>query len=217
MRLPVSALLRALCILCTLCLLPGGCALLSPEEEGGVAAVAPAAPVAFIARPARGSIETFAIAGRVAIRQEERTHVSGVVWEHAMERDEMRLTAPLGQTVAELVRDHAGARLLLSDGRETSAADLEGLANDVFGIDLPLTAMPFWILADTPARARQIVLDEAGRPLQLELDDWQIRYETYESPDVNALPTFIRLHREAAEGREPIDVRLKIDTWTLPE
>lgn len=207
MRLPVLAL-RAFCVLC---LLTGGCALLSPETEEG------AASATATARPSRGSIETFAVEGRIVIRQGENHHVSGVVWEHAMRRDEMRLTAPLGQTVAELVRDRDGARLRLSDGRETNAADLESLTEALFGIDLPLTAMPFWILADIPAGARQIVLDETGRPQQFDLNKWRIRYDAYESPAPNALPTFIGLHREADGDREAIDVRLKIDAWTLFE
>lgn len=190
-----------------LCLLLGGCSILPPVAEEQQHAP----------RPARDSIVTFAIDGRIAIHQGERNYASGISWQHAPARDEMQLTTPLGQGIAELVRDGSGARLTLADRRKISAADLEGLAEQAFGINLPLSALPRWLVADIPAGAQQITRDAAGRPQQLRVDGWRIDYLHYESAQANALPNLIELHREVAGASEQIDVRLKIDEWTLPE
>ena len=187
-----------------LCLLLDGCSMLPPSAEEQP-------------RPARDSIATFAIDGRIAIHQGERNYVSGISWRHAMEHDEMQLTTPLGQGIAELVRDGSGARLTLADRRKISAADLEGLAEQAFGITLPLSALPRWLVADIPAGAQQITRDAAGRPQQLHVDGWRIDYRDYESAQASALPILIKLHREAAGASEQIDIRLKIDEWTLPD
>lgn len=190
-------LLRAL----ALCLLLGGCSLLPPAAQDQN--LAP--------RPARDSIAAFAIDGRIAVRHSEHNYVSGITWQHAAKRDEMLLTTPLGQGIAELVRDKDGARLTMSDRREITAADWDELSVKVFGFPLPLSALPRWLVADVPAQAQQLIRDDAGRPQRLRIDGWEITYGSYESAAADALPTLVEMHRDDPDA---IELRLKIDSWT---
>lgn len=182
-----------------LCLLLGGCTLLPPTAQ------APAIP-----RPARAAIAAFAIDGRLAVRQGERNYVSGISWQHAAERDEMLLTTPLGQGIAELVRDRNGARLTMADRREITAANWDELSAKIFGFHLPLSALPRWLVADVPAQAQLLVRDAAGRPQRLRIDGWEIAYGSYESAAADALPTLVEMHRDDPDA---IELRLKIDSW----
>lgn len=158
-----------------------------------------------MARPSRSDIPAFSFDGRVAARQETTQHYANISWRHTRETDDIVLTTPLGQGVAELVRDAGGARLKSADGRSVSAAGWEELSSRVFGFALPLDGMPRWLLGDV-ATARR---DAQGRPLAAQADGWDIDYHAYESEAADALPTLVEFRRG------DIDVRLKVDTWQL--
>jgi len=158
-----------------------------------------------VARPARAAVAAFAADGRLAARQgETRSHVN-FSWRHQRDSDDILLTTPLGQGVAELTRDLRGTRLVTADRQTAEAADWEALSAQVFGFALPLSTLPRWLLGDVAAAVR----DAAGRPQQALVDGWDIRYLAYESPAADALPTLVEFRRD------DIELRLKVDEWRL--
>jgi outer membrane lipoprotein LolB len=142
-------------------------------------------------RPAADAITAFAFYGRLAVRQGESRHHMKIDWRHTAARDDILLATPLGQGVAEIVRDAVGARLTLADKRSFTADDWGMLAEQVFGFRLPLSATSRWLLG-TPADA----------------EGWRMRVIERESEAPDALPTVIELERD------DIHVRLKIDEWS---
>jgi outer membrane lipoprotein LolB len=156
-------------------------------------------------RPARAGIAAFAIDGRIAVRHEDRRHRAGIAWRHTAAADEILLTGPLGQGVAELSRDARGARLVTADKEVVEAEDWEALSQRVFGFALPLAGMPRWLVGDLPAASR----DALGRPQAAITHGWEIRYLDYESDRADALPALIEFRRGDT------DMRLKIDSWQL--
>lgn len=136
-------------------------------------------------------ISAFAFTGRIAVRQGEHRHHVKVDWRHTAANDEILLSTPLGQGVAELTRDAQGARLELADRRSYAAADWSDLSAEVFGFRLPLSGALRWLLGD---------LSDTG--------GWQVRIEERESGAPDALPTIIELERD------DIAVRVKIDEWS---
>ncbi len=164
-----------------------------------------------MSRPARAAIDAYSLDGRIAVRDGERSHAANLFWRHAAVRDEMLFTTPLGQGLAELTRDEAGARLRLADRREFAAADWDELASQLFGLALPLSALPRWLVGNVPASVAPLELDPQGRPRRVRSDGWRIDYLEYESPAADALPTLIELRRD------DIEVRLKIDEWQLTQ
>lgn len=141
----------------------------------------------------------------MAARQDERRHYANLSWRHTKDLDDIVLTTPLGQGVAELTRDAAGARLKTADGKSVAAADWEDLSAQVFGFALPLEGMPRWLLGDVAASRT----DERGRPAAAQADGWDIRYLAYESDASDALPVLVEFQRG------DIEVRLKVDAWEL--
>jgi len=121
-----------------------------------------------------------------------RHHVN-VDWRHSIAVDEILLTTPLGQGVAEIVRDAAGARLTLADRRSFMAGDWSALSQQVFGFPLPLKGSARWLVGD---------LGEG-----VATEGWRVTVVERESGAANALPAVIELERD------DIDVRLKIDEW----
>ncbi len=166
-----------------------------------------------IERPTRASIDAFSLDGRISIREGERRNAANIFWQHAPDRDEMLFSTPLGQGLAELTRDAGGAHLRLADHREFAAADWEGLARQLFGVSLPLSALPRWVIgAALQGSADKGASDAAGRPQWRLIDGWRIDYRDYESSATNALPTLIELRRDA----DDIEMRIKVDAWTIP-
>lgn len=141
-------------------------------------------------RPAAHEIQQFSFVGRLAVRQGETRHHVNVDWRHDKLRDEILLTTPLGQGVAELVRDAGGARLTLADKRSFAANDWSALSQRVFGFPLPLGASARWLLGDIAAT-----------------EGWRVTVIERETEQADALPTVIELERD------DIAVRLKIDEW----
>lgn len=142
-------------------------------------------------RPPLADITQFAFTGRLAVRQGAQSHYVNVDWRHAVAEDEILLTTPLGQGVAEIVRDAAGARLMLADRRHFEADDWAALSAQVFGFRLPLGASARWLLGEIGAA-----------------EGWRVRVTERESDAPDALPQVIELERD------DIAVRLKIDAWT---
>lgn len=160
-------------------------------------------------RPARAAINSFLLTGRVAVSQGQQRHAVNITWQHSAARDEIFLATPLGQGIAELTRDAAGARLTTAERREFHAPDWQALSVQIFGFPLPLSALPGWLLAEVPAEALGIRYDYAGRPQRMVADGWQVAYLAYASDAVDALPALIEL------TREDIEVRLRVDEWQL--
>lgn len=137
-------------------------------------------------------LSAFLLEGRIAVRQDQVRHYANITWRHSAGQDEIFLTTPLGQGVAELHRDEAGARLLTADRQETVAADWEDLAAKVFGYRLPLGGLSVWL---------------AGRPPEATIG-WKVDYLDYEGAAAEALPTLIELRRD------DLEIRIKIDQWS---
>ena len=148
--------------------------------------------VAVPARPPWQKIEAFAFQGRIAARQGDVRHYVNIEWRHTATQDEILLTTPLGQGVAELRRDDAGARLTTADRRQHTAPGWESLSTHVFGMSLPLDGLPRWLLGETPPSST----------------GWRVDILDREDSVANALPILIELRRE------DIELRLKIDEWS---
>lgn len=159
------------------------------------------------ARPARDTIRSYTLDGRVSVKRGNESRQAGIDWQHERDRDEIELSGPLGQRAARLTRDADGATLLTSSRETVKAQDWGTLAERVLGVALPLDGMSRWVMADIPDAVAQ--RDAIGRPRKAIIDGWQIDYVAYESEAADALPTLIDMHRD------DIDVRLKIDIWEI--
>lgn len=123
--------------------------------------------------------------------------------------NELLLSSPFGQGMAEIVTSESGARLTGSDGRVYEASDAETLTRQVLGYPLPLARLADWVRG-WDAGARISERDVHGRPLRLHHEDWLIDYG-YPGDDPQAPPD--RIFAERAGGFE---LRLRIDEWNSP-
>jgi outer membrane lipoprotein LolB len=152
---------------------------------------------ATLVRPPASEISQFVLLGRLAVRQGDARYHLAIDWRHTPGGDEILLATPLGQGVAEIVRTPAGAQLTLADKRSYAAADMDSLAQHVFGFSLPFVSIVPWLLGAS---------DVERLP-----DGWVMRVVERESAAVHALPVLIELEHD------DIAVRLKISEWAEVE
>ena len=140
-------------------------------------------------KPPAGALE-FSLAGRIAARSGKDAFTGNIAWRHARDGDEMLITTPTGQGVAQIIRQGDAVVLKTSEPREYRAADSEELTERVLGFRLPIEG-----LAETVQ----------GKPSpSLEGRGWKVEYQEY---DAQRRPTRLRLTNAGAE------VRLAIHQW----
>ena len=150
----------------------------------------------------------FDMLGRVLISGEGRAFSSSLRWRHDGAGDELWLMSPVGQTLAHIVADTAGAVLTTPDLLEYRDHSVESLTRRALGWPLPLGELRHWVQAapvpgdNTTASSR----DDAGRLLLLEQAGWSIRYSYPDVPDA-VLPRRLDLSRSGQL------IRLVIDSW----
>ena len=175
---------------------------------GGCAAL-PSTPET--ALPARDALSDFSLAGRFSLRNEDKSYSGRVSWRHSGVNNEVLLSSPFGQGLAEISTSEEGARLTTSDGTVYVASDAETLTNQVLGYPLPLARLTDWVRGRGTAYG-YAERDALGRLLRLRHEDWRVEY-AYDGDDARSLPS--RLFVERTGG---LELRLRIDEWTaLPE
>lgn len=165
-------------------------------------------PVAAPSRPARDSIEAFRLEGRLAVRRAGESFSAVLEWRHDAQSDELVVSGPLGQGLARLTSGGGAALLETADRKRFVAADLDGLSEQVFGTPLPVSGLSRWVLGRS-AFGGAALLDAAGRLAGLSEQGWTIEYLRYETEAPDALPELLQARRE------DVEVRLKIDSWSL--
>jgi len=156
--------------------------------------------------PPRDALTVFTLEGRFSLRHEDKSYSGRLSWRHAGMNNELLLSSPLGQGMAEIVTSESGARLTSSDGKVYEASDAEKLTRQVLGYPLPLAKLTDWVRG-WGAGARISERDVHGRPLRLHHEGWLIDYG-YAGDDPLAPPD--RIFAEHAGGFE---LRLRIDEW----
>jgi outer membrane lipoprotein LolB len=144
----------------------------------------------------------FEIDGRLSVRRGREALTANFSWRHAPPRDDLILSTPLGQTLAEISADASVLRYELrrSDGRHEEAVDWAALTEREFGAPLPVGALARWIVGAPRSNApHSVEPDLLGRTAVLRQDGWEIVY-AYADSDAR-LPARLQLSQEDVELR----------------
>src|SRR5574341_1506073 len=112
-------------------------------------------------KPPAGPLE-FDLAGRIAARYGNEAFTGNIGWRHAKTGDELLISTPTGQGVAQILRQGDAVLLKTAEGREFRASDSESLTERILGFRLPLEGLADWV---------------QGKPSpRLESRGWKIEY-----------------------------------------
>ncbi|MCF8150617.1 MAG: outer membrane lipoprotein LolB [Sulfuritalea sp.] len=172
------------CLACLVALLLAACA----EMQGPTEASQALGP----------ALQGYLAEGRISLRQGERRDHLRFRWEHTDASDSVLLMSPLGQGLAELTRDAAGARLRQPNQAPVTADSLAQLAQHVFGAPLPLEVLAEWMRGARPA-------------LVGEIDGWEVLISD------TAPYRQSRLLRVLEARRGEVELKLIVDVWDTAE
>lgn len=170
-----------------------------------------ASPMRVLPAVERAVLRDFTVDARFALRLEAPAgggqSASGRLnWRHDASGDLLLLATPLGQGIAELESNAAGAVLRLANGETRQAADAGKLLGESLGYVLPVAQLPAWLLG-RPGVSGQLIPDAQGRPGQLREAGWLIEY-TYDDEAATSLPSRLLIQRPGE-----LELRLRIEEW----
>ena len=154
----------------------------------------------------------FDLAGRIAVRYQERAFSSALRWKQDAAGDELWLNTPLGQTVAYLQDGRDGATLTTAEQKQYRAQSIEALTQSAFGWRFPLAGMRYWVLGQAApgVGASGVERDGANRLTALIQADWLVAIEytdaTSDRPsrlDISSGDAHIRMVIDSLERVKP--------------
>ena len=167
-----------------------------------------ALPEGAVALP-REAVRDYSIDARFTLRYDAKQYAGRLGWSHAKDHDELLLSSPFGQGMAEIVRDADGVRLTAADGQIHRAATAEALTREVLGYPLPVDDLADWLLGR--GAGSRVERDPQGRPQRMWQGGWRIDYE-YDNEDPQALPAQLAIERDG-EREGIFALRLRVEEW----
>jgi outer membrane lipoprotein LolB len=150
----------------------------------------------------------FAVDGRLSARRGQDAVAITFAWTHTPPRDDLIVSTPLGQSLAELTGDASTRRVEVrtADGRHDEAGDWATLSERVVGFPLPVEALSRWAQGAPRADAAHAIDHDAmGRTSVLRQDGCEIVY-AYPS-DAARRPSGLRV------TCFDLELRIVIDRW----
>ena len=145
--------------------------------------------------------QPFYARGCLSVNLGAQAHFAEFEWRHQLEHDQVALRAPMGNTIAEIIRD-ANSVTLLAAGQVWQARDVETLTKHTLGWPLPLSALIWWIRGmSDPTSASQLQPD--GELLQ---QGWRMRF-------VRAIGAETPYPSRIDLTREGVKIRFAIRDW----
>lgn len=152
----------------------------------------------------REPLDAFLLEARFSLRHESGNYSGRLSWRHSPDSDELLLSSPLGQGIAEIRRNSDGVQLRTQDGQHRTAANLPALTQQLLGFSLPLDMLTGWLFGRSQ-NGRIVSSDDTGRPRRLIDRGWYIGLE-YDSPELSAAPNLLIVERDSV-----LELRLRVD------
>ena len=149
------------------------------------------------------ALKTWRASGKLAIRTQEQSESVNLQWQQDNHTTHIVLSGPLGIGATSIESDMQ--QLSVTRDGHTEHYDISSAraARDAFGLDLPLQALPYWIMG-LPAPGLQSNNDpliERGLLRRQEQLGWTITYESYGQFGHYTLPTRLKIERQSTRAR----------------
>lgn len=172
-------------------------------------------------RPGEGDQERWQLSGKIGLRAPQLAESAYVNWRQCGDRFAVRISGPLGQTVARI--DGRGEQLTLQfEGRESvTTSEPELLMQQQLGWSLPIRALRYWVRAQAAPGGDAELSGPSQQPNALHQQNWQVDYLAYHQNGATILPAKLRLSRDALSrnGKEAdsgnLQATLLINEWLL--
>lgn len=165
-----------------------------------------------------GDVDTFRVAGRLAVSDGKDGGSAGFLWTQRGDTYEFELRQPVSQRTWRLVGDDRGAVLEGGEDGPRHGASAEALLSEVLGWRIPVRALSFWVRGLSHPWVRGVPFhslatrserDDRNRLILLDQDGWQVEYLAW--LDDGQWPT------KMAARMDRYVIRLRIQDWAVGE
>lgn len=140
--------------------------------------------------------------GKIAIRSPEQSESATMEWDQANNITRILLSGPMGLGAISIESDENS--LQISQNGQTQYYDISSGSGEraVVGWDLPLQALPYWVLGlPAPREPVQEQVVEQGLLRRVEQLGWTVTYEDYDQFAQYVLPTRLKIERSGTRAR----------------
>ena len=158
---------------------------------------------------------TFALKGKVAVREAGENFSANVLWVQEGDGFRIDLWGPLGQGRVQLVKDGSALEVRDGSGALVDRGDPEAVMRRALGWSMPVDVLPHWVVGRPLEEVgiENVSRDEANRITGFAQLNWQVSLERYEGwgdgPEARQLPG--RITAENARTR----LRLVVSEWEI--
>ena len=140
--------------------------------------------------------------GKIAIRSAEQSESATMEWDQANNITRILLSGPMGLGAVSIASDENS--LQISQNGESQHYDISSGSSEraVVGWDLPLQALPYWVLGlPAPREPVQEQVVEQGLLRRVKQLGWTVTYEGYDQFAQYLLPTRLKIERNDTRAR----------------
>lgn len=163
-------------------------------------------------RPGIDDHQHWQLSGKIGLRGPQLAESAYLNWRQCGDDFEVRISGPLGQTVAKI--EGRGTQLQLwFEGREpVLTSDPEALMAQQLGWSIPLRALRYWVRGEATQDGgdSQIQRSDNGQPSSLDQNGWHVDYLAYHQNGDFALPAKLKM-----SNSNSIQATLIINEWLL--
>jgi len=156
-------------------------------------------------------LESWQLKGRISVQVENEAWSATLLWNQELKDYLLRIIAPLGQGTIEINGNNDTVFMRTADNRLLQADKPETLMQEMFGWQVPVTGLMYWIrgLPEPNSRIDSLMLDNSGRVQKLSQKGWQLAYTSSISAGEYTLP------RKISMQNKDIAVRIVIRDWDI--
>ncbi len=163
-------------------------------------------------RPGIDDQRHWQLSGKLGLRGPQLAESAYLNWLQCGELFDVRLSGPLGQTVARI--EGRGELLTVRlEGREpVTTSDPEQFLQQQLGWSVPLRALRYWVRAEAAPGSTANIVGPATQPEALQQLGWQVQYLAYHQNASIALPAKLTLRNDSN-----LQATLLINEWLLSD
>lgn len=156
------------------------------------------------------SRKNWELQGRLAVNDGKDGGSGNFNWTRKPGATHMDFHGALGRGAWRLDADDEGARLEMANGELTRAANVDDLAQQQLGWQIPVNALEWWVRGlEAPGESQHMEIDDRGLLVRLSQFGWDIEFGRYDDSDVVVLPY------KMTARRKDQTVKLAVRRWFL--
>jgi outer membrane lipoprotein LolB len=163
-------------------------------------------------RPGVDDQRHWQLSGKLGLRGPQLAESAYLNWRQCGESYDMRISGPLGQTVARIDGNGALLTVRLEGQEPVTTANPEQLLQDRLGWSVPLRALRYWVRAEQAPGPSAELVGPPGQPTELNQFGWQVRYLGWHQTGALALPAKLTLRNDSG-----LQATLLINDWLLSD